>query len=893
MFRIKLARFRTFWKYQLSRSQRLSLIVTFFLILALPLIVLAVFIQTRLNPKATGGGYFSAIATIDGGVPAQTPISKYIWGFNFMPGGVFSGQSIPSVDSFFIIYDEQKTKDMGIKVIRYTGGCDGDAFDSSTNKLYYRQVVGNSTPTPTITVKEVLSVGESIQIADSIGAEVMYQVNITLNGETNICGVTNLNDATVAEAVQVVSQHSDKITYYEMGNEQWGNWTPELYRDRVILFAQAMKAVNPAIKIGIQGWPANGNNQDPNAPPNPNAKAWRAMINGLFAEQCSGVACFDFVTDHAYVWTGYNPRAANAAPINFPGEAAYYPLADLDGADGLFQQNKYTYNQKPIALTEWNLMCWGVAGTSISLNNDSFENGTSGWSYWENHSNIGTMTSATNEHYHDDKSIKVSLNPDTSPYVDTLIQAAQIFPVTNTADAFTAYVWVKVDKPAYGRFILQQTNAGEHQYHHLGESSLAVIQPNVWQEVLVYGVPFTDTSQAQIVLRLDKRVVNWQADQSGVTAYFDKVELVQGRKALPALSTVEHGMYVFETLLLMAKNNLFMGGIHDFSYSRSCGFQENKTTMIPQGQAYKLSSSIAGGTLLHTSVVSPNFSIPLNEACTSHVCLRGGEDIPYVSAYVGYAGGLTPPESNDVYVYLVNRHTTESADVTLNFTNMTGDNRNKMKMTSLTASNYTDAIFQEPAEENINRTNTITVAPISIKRIKIYYEAPTPTPTRTPTPVLPIYKVFNSSVKYNGNLGGLTGADTKCQSRAGAAGLTGTFKAWLSTSTVDAKDRIPDAGYVLVNGTLVANNKADLIDGSIQNAIRINEFGNTVTNSYTWTGTLQNGTKHTSNCTNWTTSNSSYSGDRGHKDRVNTTWTNYGVASCNWYDISLYCFQTT
>jgi len=53
-------------------------------------------------------------------------------------------------------------------------------------------------------------------------------------------------------------------------------------------------------------------------------------------------------------------------------------------------------------------------------------------------------------------------------------------------------------------------------------------------------------------------------------------------------------------------------------------------------------------------------------------------------------------------------------------------------------------------------------------------------------------RVFVTSSSWNGNLGGLSGAGAKCQQAADAAGLGGTWVAWLSDSTYDAKDRIPD-----------------------------------------------------------------------------------------------------
>ena len=49
-----------------------------------------------------------------------------------------------------------------------------------------------------------------------------------------------------------------------------------------------------------------------------------------------------------------------------------------------------------------------------------------------------------------------------------------------------------------------------------------------------------------------------------------------------------------------------------------------------------------------------------------------------------------------------------------------------------------------------------------------------------------------TSSSWNGNLGGLSGADAKCQQAANATGLGGTWVAWLSDSTHNAKDRIPD-----------------------------------------------------------------------------------------------------
>ncbi|MFH1174423.1 MAG: MopE-related protein [archaeon] len=62
--------------------------------------------------------------------------------------------------------------------------------------------------------------------------------------------------------------------------------------------------------------------------------------------------------------------------------------------------------------------------------------------------------------------------------------------------------------------------------------------------------------------------------------------------------------------------------------------------------------------------------------------------------------------------------------------------------------------------------------------------------------------------------------DAGCQQEAEMAGLTGRkFVAWWSSSTVNASDRLADGRFVLVDGTIVANDKADLLDGSIDATI--------------------------------------------------------------------------
>src|SRR5262245_31188313 len=75
-------------------------------------------------------------------------------------------------------------------------------------------------------------------------------------------------------------------------------------------------------------------------------------------------------------------------------------------------------------------------------------------------------------------------------------------------------------------------------------------------------------------------------------------------------------------------------------------------------------------------------------------------------------------------------------------------------------------------------------------------------------------RIFVTSKVYVGGLlGGLDGADAKCNERAAAAGLPRTYKAWLSTLTDSPSSRMTHlvGKYTLVDGTLVASGWDDLV----------------------------------------------------------------------------------
>ena len=157
-------------------------------------------------------------------------------------------------------------------------------------------------------------------------------------------------------------------------------------------------------------------------------------------------------------------------------------------------------------------------------------------------------------------------------------------------------------------------------------------------------------------------------------------------------------------------------------------------------------------------------------------------------------------------------------------------------------------------------------------------------------------KVFVSSQTFAGSsLRGLDGADEFCRRAADAQGQTGTWTAWLSDNTANAVDRILDSGgrpYQTIDGTVVANDIADLTDGTLAAAIVIDEMGNTVSSDFdVWSATDTDGTyKGQGTCVNWDDSSPGLVAGIGIAGQTDATWTNAGGGqSCDTFN-RIYCF---
>ncbi|HYC57722.1 MAG TPA: hypothetical protein VEL28_22545 [Candidatus Binatia bacterium] len=152
------------------------------------------------------------------------------------------------------------------------------------------------------------------------------------------------------------------------------------------------------------------------------------------------------------------------------------------------------------------------------------------------------------------------------------------------------------------------------------------------------------------------------------------------------------------------------------------------------------------------------------------------------------------------------------------------------------------------------------------------------------------YRVFVTSTAYDSNLGGLAGADAKCATRASSAGLGGTWVAWLSTTTVNAIDRINDYVYVnMLDQTVFANKGQLTTNGAISNPIQYDENA-ALSVANVWTATSRYGQKAPIvTCQDW--AGYSGSGSTGTSSRKDSGWSAAGSLPCGGNFGRLYCFE--
>lgn len=150
---------------------------------------------------------------------------------------------------------------------------------------------------------------------------------------------------------------------------------------------------------------------------------------------------------------------------------------------------------------------------------------------------------------------------------------------------------------------------------------------------------------------------------------------------------------------------------------------------------------------------------------------------------------------------------------------------------------------------------------------------PPSSPTKDDSGAAPIdagppKRVFVSSAKYGGNLGGGTGADAKCQAAADAAGLGGTFAAFVATEGEDPIDRVgsgpwysADRSTLLFTGTTTGS--YPLAGPAPAASIALDENLQPFDYATYWTGAQVGGAWSAFNCGFFKSFNPDWGGERG------------------------------
>jgi hypothetical protein len=138
--------------------------------------------------------------------------------------------------------------------------------------------------------------------------------------------------------------------------------------------------------------------------------------------------------------------------------------------------------------------------------------------------------------------------------------------------------------------------------------------------------------------------------------------------------------------------------------------------------------------------------------------------------------------------------------------------------------------------------------------------------------------VTSANPGQGADLGGLEGADAHCTELAEAAGVTGrTWRAYLSTSSENARDRIGEGPWVNAAGEEIAADIGALhsADNRISKATALDETGAEVNgrgdepNRHDiLTGSLPDGTAAEQTCEDWTSAGAETAGMVGHHDRM-------------------------
>ncbi len=145
-----------------------------------------------------------------------------------------------------------------------------------------------------------------------------------------------------------------------------------------------------------------------------------------------------------------------------------------------------------------------------------------------------------------------------------------------------------------------------------------------------------------------------------------------------------------------------------------------------------------------------------------------------------------------------------------------------------------------------------------------------------------------------GGQNGLAAGDAICRNLATTASLPNptSFKAWLSTNTVDARDRFAhDGPWMRLDRARIAADLADLTDGFLHTALNLTETGIYMANFNVWTGTDASGLAVVDRCSEWTSGSAGVDGGSGVANFAGLAWTFSLPTGCDLLASHLYCLQ--
>ncbi len=146
--------------------------------------------------------------------------------------------------------------------------------------------------------------------------------------------------------------------------------------------------------------------------------------------------------------------------------------------------------------------------------------------------------------------------------------------------------------------------------------------------------------------------------------------------------------------------------------------------------------------------------------------------------------------------------------------------------------------------------------------------------------------LFATIQTWNGNLGGLAGADAKCNSEAILRGFSGTFQALLGSSSDFPLRRSAHSNsrYVSTSNALLKSDFHDMFSSSgLDNIV--------LATRQAWTGLNPNGSPSLHHCLDWTYSGADHSGWIGATDSVGDDgWIDQEGLQCD-EQLSLYCLE--